>query len=153
MKSLEAISNEITALETERDFRDITPEETEQLAILNFCYELLARTAIAQADKALQPEEMKEPGFDDEYINRYGITSDELADFTFSLATLSGKINLVALFNQILERARFAPKRVTATEIAEQTGISTNTISTFRNSKGNITADNFEAIINHILSK
>lgn len=153
MKSLDAINNEITVLEAERDYGNFTSKDAQYLDILNFCYELLARTEKAQEEFFLQPEEMKEPGFESEYISHYGITSDELADFTFAFVTLSGKISLVSLFNQILERVRLSPKKITAAEISEKTGISTNTISTFRNGKGNMTAGNFETIINYILQK
>jgi len=153
MKSLETISNEIAILEAERDFGDITEEGLEMLAVLNFCYDLLTRTQIAQSIQVPQPEEMKEPGFEDETINKYGTTTSELANFTFSLVTSKGEISLRKLFSEILNHAKFAPKKIVATDITAGTGVSGNSISIFRNEKGAMRTDIYEKIVNFIILK
>lgn len=79
--AIDAISQQITALEARRDYNnDFTSDETELLSALNFCYDLLSRTEIISSITVPTPEEMKEPGMDDDMIQRFGIVSNQLAD-------------------------------------------------------------------------
>lgn len=146
MKSLKTISNEITILEAERDFGDITPEELEQLAILNLCYDLLSRTITAQKIKVPTPHEMKEPGFENEETQVYGISSSALADFAFAIATKQGSVDL----RELLREIKFGH---TNKEIAKYIGVRAATISEYMNRKSPFNADSYEKIINSILKK
>lgn len=146
MKSLETISEEIAKLESERDFGDITPEGIEQLAVLNLCYDLLSRTQTAQAMQVPQPEEMKEPGFDDEFISVYGVSSNPLADFAFSLSAKIGTIDM----KQLLKQAMVGH---TQKQCASAVGIRANTISDYLNDRKCITVCNYEKILNYAAKK
>jgi len=146
MKVLQTISNEITVLEAERDFGDITSEGEELLDVLNLCYDLLTRTQTARKITVTTPEEMKEPGFDDDFMPQYGIPSNQLADFAFNISTRQGKVNMRDLLYQIMYG-------FTQKEIAKGIGIRPNTISDYMNGHKNITAGNYEKIINYTLKK
>ena len=146
MKSLSTISDEITLLEAERDFGDITPEGLELLAVLNLCYDLLSRTRTAQAIQVPQPEEMKEPGFEEDFINQYGIGSSAMADFAFAVATKQGNVNLRDLLQQI----KYGK---TNKEIAESLSIRPATISDYTTGKSGLNSDIYERIINYINKK
>ncbi|MDD4145360.1 MAG: helix-turn-helix transcriptional regulator [Prolixibacteraceae bacterium] len=146
MKLLKTISDKITVLEAERDFGDITPDGEELLAVLNLCYDLLCRTQIAQKMVVPQPDEMKEPGFEDDFIQQYGVCSNQLADFAFSIATRQGKINMRNLLYQIM--FDFKQK-----DIAKNIGIRPNTISDYMNGHKSMTVKNYEKIINTIHEK
>lgn len=146
MKSLETISNEITVLEAERDFGDITPEGLETLAVLNLCYDLLTRTRAAQAIKVPTPPEMLEPGFDDEETNVYGVSSSQLADFAFALATGQGAVNLRVLLQQTIPARK-------QQAVAKRVGIRSATIGDYLQGKKSMTCDNYEKTINAILAK
>ena len=141
MKSLETISNEISVLEAERDFGDITPEGLEKLAVLNLCYDLLTRTSAAQAINVKQPDEMKEPGFEDEFVNKYGVSSNQLADFAFAMITKQGNINLKALLQDAI--SGFKQK-----DIAARAGMRAATISDYLNNRKSMTCNNYEKILN-----
>jgi hypothetical protein len=151
MKSLETISAEITILESERDFGDISPEGLETLAVLNFCYDLLSRTRTVQSILVPTPEEMKEPGFEDDQVNKYGVSSNALADFAFAICTHQGKVDLRALFHQI----RY-PK--TNKEIAKKVegkskkGIRPATISDYTTGKSGLNCDIYERIVNYCIN-
>lgn len=146
MKSLETISDEITVLEAERDFGDISPEGLEQLAVLNLCYDLLSRTSAAQQIRVPTPEELKEPGFDDDEINVYGVSSSQLADFAFSIATKQGSVDLKKLLREITWGSKHF-------EIAEKIKIRRQTIGDYLNSKHSISADNYEKVVNACLTR
>lgn len=145
MKSLSTISDEITILEAERDFGDITPEGLEQLAVLNLCYDLLCRTRSAQSILVPQPEEMKEPGFDEGFIRQYGVCGNALADFAFAVCTRQGEVDLRALFQQI----RYAK---TNKEIAAALNIRPATISDYTTGKSGLNSDIYERIVNHCIN-
>ena len=146
MKSLKTISDEITTLEAERDFGDITQEGLEQLAVLNLCYDLLSRTAAAQKIKVPTPPEMIEPAFDDDKTPVYGVSSSQLADFAFAVATKTGKVDLRKLLNEI----KF---RHTNKEVAKAVGIRAATISDYLTGKKSLTCNNFENIINFTIKQ
>jgi hypothetical protein len=141
MKSLEIISNEITALEAERDFGDITPEGFEQLAVLNLCYDLLSRTKTAQAITVPTPPEMMEPGFESDTVQVYGITSSQLANFSFAIATRQGQINMKGLFIEITSIKN-------QNDLAESSGTRQATISDYKRGKKTITVQTYQNIIN-----
>lgn len=149
MKTLDNISDQIAQLEAERDFGNITDEQTELLNVLNFCYDLLSRTQLTKSEQVEQPEEMKEPGFDDDYINKYGIASNYLADFAFALSTGKGSVSLLKLVENQLAIAKF--KKITQAKIAQGVGIRPATISDYLNQKVSMSADNLENILNFIL--
>ncbi|MBL7971281.1 MAG: helix-turn-helix transcriptional regulator [Prolixibacteraceae bacterium] len=144
MKSLAVISDEITVLEAERDFGDITPEGLEQLAVLNLCYDLLSRTQTAQSIPVPQSEEMKEPGFEDERVNKYGISGNALADFAFAVATKQGAVDLRELLQQIKYRK-------TNKEIAEALSIRPATLSDYKKGKSGLNSDIYEQIVNYCI--
>jgi hypothetical protein len=144
MKSLETISNEITVLEAERDFGDITPEGLELLSVLNLCYDLLSRTKAAQAIRVKQPDEMKEPSFDDEETNVYGVSSSQLADFAFAIATKQGSVDLRKLLAETMSSH-------VRSELAKKVGIRPSTISEYMNHKSPFNCDSYQAIINQII--
>lgn len=146
MKSLKKISKQIIALEAQRDFGDITSEELELLAVLNLCYDLLSRTQIAQAIKVATPEEMKEPDFTDDETQAYGVSSSQLADFAFTIATKQGRVSLRELFREI--KGSTSNKK-----IEEMADIRASTISDYMTSKSSLTTDNFEKVINCLISK
>lgn len=148
MKSLEIISDEITVLEAERNFGDITPEGEELLAVLNLCYDLLSRTSIARSILVPQPEEMKEPDFDSEseFVHQFGISSNELAEFAFSVSTRSGYVNLRALLQQI----KFGR---TDKEIAEALSIRPATLSDYKKGKSGLNSDIYERIVNYCINE
>lgn len=149
MQALDNISTEIALLEAERDFGNITTEQAELLNVLNFCYDLLSRTQLAISEQVEQPEEMKEPGFEDQFVNRYGIASNYLADFVFALSTGKGSVSLLKLVENQLAIAKF--KKITQAKIAQGIGIRPATISDYLNQKGSMSSDNIESILNFIL--
>lgn len=151
MQALDNISTEIALLEAERDFGNITDELSELRNVLNFCYDLLSRTALAQAEQVEQPEEMKEPGFEDQFVNRYGIASNSLADFAFSIVAKKGEVSLKKILDQQLYSAK--ANNITQQKIAEGIGIRQATISDYITDKKSMTADNIEKIINFIIAK
>lgn len=144
MKSLETISDEITILESERDFGNITPEEEELLSVLNLCYDFLSRTKTAQSIVVPQPEEMKEPGFEDDFTAKYGVGSNALADFAFAIASRTGQVDMRALLGKIMWGH-------TKREIAAAIGIRSLTISDYMNQKSSIGVDTFEKIVNYTI--
>lgn len=144
MKSLETISDEITVLEAERDFGDITPEGLEQLAILNLCYDLLSRTQIAQSIQVPQSEEMKEPGFEDDHINKYGVSTNAIADFAFAVATKQGAVDL----RELLQQIKFGK---TDKEIAKSLSIRPATLSDYKKGKSGLNSDIYERIVNYCI--
>lgn len=143
---LDTISDEISKLQTESDFGDISPENTELLAVLNLCYDLLSRTQVAQSETVETPEEMKEPGFEDETMLKYGTSSSQLADFAFTVCTKNGTIDLRKLLFEIM----FGH---TQTEIAEKIGIRYQTISDYKTGKMAMTTSNYQSIINEVCKK
>lgn len=146
MKILNQISNQIQSLEAIRDLSNITDQESELLAVLNLCYDLLARTQLAQSETVPTPDEFKEPGFTDEEILQYSITSDAIADFAFSVAVGNGTTDL----RQLLRRIMWGK---TQKEIAHAVGIRINTISDYLTGKKNITAGNYEKIVNYCINQ
>ncbi len=144
MKSIQGISDEITALEAERDYGDITKQDAELLEVLNLCYDLLCRTEKAQSFQVETPEQMQEPGEESDFFPQYGIYSNQLADFAFAIATKSGSVNLRALLYQIM--CGYVRK-----DLAEKAGFSAQTISVYMNNKKSMTTDNYERLINVIL--
>lgn len=145
MKSLETISNEITILEVERDFGDITPEDLEMLSILNLCYDLLTRTTVVKKIIIETDEQMQDAGFD-KLEQKYGVPSNQLADFAFSIATKTGNINLRKLLYQITSQLQ-------QQEIATKAGLRRQTIGDYLNQKTNIMVSNYESTINACLKK
>lgn len=144
MKSLETISDEITVLEAERDFGDITPEGLEQLAVLNLCYDLLSRTQTAQSIQVPQPDEMKEPGFEDDLIPQYGVSGNALADFAFAVATRQGTVDL----RELLQQIKFGK---TDKEIAKSLSIRPATLSDYKKGKSGLNSDIYERIVNYCI--
>ena len=151
LKSLETISDVLTTAGAASEYEDFSAEEQEFYHILMLCYDLLSRTQIAQSITVEQPEELKEPGFDDDTVLKYGIISSSLADFAFALAAFKGEINLRKLFDETLNLAKF--KGIITKMITDKTGVSSNSISVYRNGKGGLTADNFEKVLNYVLAK
>ena len=145
MKSLETISTEITALEAERDFGDISPEGLEQLAVLNLCYDLLARTRAALSETVAQPDEMKEPGFEDDFIPKYGISWSAIADFAFAVTTKQGSVDMRKVLFDIMR-----PR--TAKSIAENINIRPATLSEYFNKKSGFKADTWEQVANFCIN-
>lgn len=145
MKSLETISDEITIFEAERDFGDITPEGLEQLAVLNLCYDLLCRTKIAQSETIHQPEKIKEPGLEDDFIPKYGVASSQLADFSFAVVTKQGSVDLRSLLREIMFRH-------TAKHVAEKIGVRGPTISDYFREKTGLNTDTWERIVNYCIN-
>jgi predicted XRE-type DNA-binding protein len=150
MEALESILNEIARLEAERDFGNIAPEQSELLTILNFCYDLISRTKLARAEQVKQPEEMMEPGFDDEYVDKYGLAANYLADFAFALVARKGEVSIRELTKYLLSVAKIE-KQLTQVKFAESIGIRQATISEYITGKQSMTADNIDKIINRIL--
>lgn len=151
ISALEAVSDVLTTAGVVSEYEEFSCDEQEFYDILMLCYDLLSRTQIAQAITVKQPVEFQEPGFDDEIVLKYGITSCSLADFAFALAKLDGEINIRNLFNETLNRAKF--KGITTTQITKNTGVSSNSISVYHNGKGGITADNLEKVLNCCMKK
>lgn len=143
---LDSISDEISKLQAESDFGDISPENMELLAVLNLCYDLLSRTRVVQSETVETPEEMKEPGFEDETMLKYGTSSSQLADFAFTVCTKNGTVDLRKLLFEIM----FGH---TQTDIAEKVGIRYQTISEFKNGKRVMSTLNYQNIINAVCSK
>jgi len=148
MKSLKKISDEIIALEALRDYTEVglSPTETETLAILNFCYDLLTRTNQAQSLRVKQPEEIKQPGFDDEYILKYGIASNPLADIVFAIETKQGEISFRKLLDKMIRRSLESPR-----QIALQSGVSVSSLSEYLNGKYGINIRSYEKIVNYLI--
>lgn len=143
MKAIQIISNEISRLEAVRDFCNITEQDSELLIILNFCYDLLTRTKIVQEQTVIQPEEMKEPGFTDEFVQQFPSTSNPLADFVFCIETKQGEIDM----RKLLRYALFPAPQY---KIARQAGIRPNTISDYLNGHKSLSCDNYQKIIKAI---
>ena len=146
MKSIDIICNEITVLEAERDFGDITPERQEYLAVLELCYNLLTRTDVVNSVMVEQSEEMKEPGWEDDFIPKYGVSFSAIADFAFFAVTKKRKLDLRKMLFEIM-------RPHTAFSIAKEVGIRRQTIGDYFNGHKSMTCDNYERIINHVILK
>lgn len=146
MLILDTISDEISKLQAESDFGDISPENMELLAVLNLCYDLLSRTRVAQSETVETPEEMKEPGFEDDTMLKYGTSSSQLADFAFTVCTKNGTVDIRKLLFEIM----FGH---TQTDIAEKIGIRYQTISDYKTGKRAMTTSNYQSIINEVCKK
>ena len=142
---IELISNQITVLEAirDRDEANYTDKDAEMLGVLNLCYDLLTRTEEISSIVVKQPEEMKEPGHEEEYIRQYGITSNAFADFCFNVATKTGKVDMRELLRWFIPSYR---KTSILTDIREAT------ISDYLTYKRAMLADNYEKIINSTLN-
>ena len=145
MKTLNKICEQITVLETLRDGDLLDQEGIELLAVLNLCYDLLSRTRVARKETVRVTEEMKEEGFEQDMVLRYGITANELADFAFSISTQQGTVDLRKLLQQIRSYK-------TQAEIASALNIRQATISEYLTGKRSMFTDTYENIINHCIS-
>lgn len=106
--ALEAVNQAIVLLEAQRDFGDIDTNGFESLAVLNACYELIARTEIIKAKTVMPTEEMLDfdevPGPYPAYMHSAGA----IDDLMFAIATGHGEIDLKAVARQLLHRSKFA---------------------------------------------
>lgn len=138
---IKAISDGITVLEAVRDHdgKNYTENDAENLAVLNFCYDLLTRTEDVSNMVVKTPEEMKEPGHENEYTQQYGQVSDAFVDFVFAIATGKGKVNLRKVLRHFVPSYR---------SVSSKTGIRTATISDYLTHKSSMTCDFFEKILN-----
>lgn len=139
---LKAISIKISDLE--RDSGKRIPENEELLAVYSLCYDLLTRTKAAEDILIVQPEDMKEPGFEDEMIMKCGIHSNQLADLAFAISTKQGTVDFRNLLLEIM--SPYFQK-----DIAKSVGIRANTISEFVTAKKSMTIANYQAIINYCI--
>ena len=144
LKALETVSDVLGTAGAVSEFEDLNSEEQEFFDVLMLCYDLLSRTSISKNILVPQPEEMKEHGFEDDFIPKYGIASDALADFAFSVATKSGAVDLRKLLYRVM-----APHR--QQDLANDAGIRRQTISEYINGHKSMTTDNYEKIINATL--
>jgi len=146
-EAMTAVSAAIEQLEGQRDFGDITPEGLESLKILNVCYEMIARTAIIEAQTVIPTEDMVEPG---ENLSPWPVwmhgTDKTIEDFLFKIAAGKGDIS----FRDLLRAISNSKRKFTQKEISEAIGIRRATISDYLTHKTKITADKLESIINYI---
>ncbi len=154
MESLNIISKEIQSLEARRDYNhDLTPGETQYLAVLNFCYELLARTELAQAAIVPTPEEMKDSlGDDQDFTNTYGITSSAIADTVFSIIAKTGKPSLRAMLSELVRGSETSKPNLSQSAIAEAAGTYPANLSRYLNNQSDMNCETFENIISAIIS-
>jgi len=155
---LDQISNLITSYQyyeeaEEQAGESIQEDVHEYYRILNFAYDLLTRTALISSIKVKTPEEMKEPGFEEEYIQSYGIAADEFADFSFALATQKGEISLRRLLRTMINRAGFGDKPITMKDVCMQTHQGYPNMSRYLSGKQSLSSDNYEKALNFVLKK
>lgn len=158
LKLLEHVSTVLTSAGYDQTFREeageeIPADEQEFYEVLNFVYDLLTRTEISKAVIVKTPEEMKEPGFEDEFTRVYGITADDAVDFSFALAIRKGQISFRKLLRTMINRAGFGENRITMKEICKETGQGYPNMSRYLNNQQTIFADNVEKAINFVLKK
>lgn len=145
---MQQVSDLLQQFEAQRDYGDgLSPDAQQFYEVLNFVYDLLSRTNIISSIQVPMPEEMKEPGFDQDKVQKYGIGGGILADTGFALATHNGKVS----FREILSTLMRA-KGISMKEIAEKTGQGHPNISRYLSGKRTLYADNLEKAINHTLS-
>jgi len=103
---MEAVNTAIELLEAQRDFGDIDERGLESLAVLNACYELIARTQTIEAKKVMPTEEMIDF---DEVLGPYPAymhSGGAIDDLMFALATGKGEIDLRAVARQLQHQAK-----------------------------------------------
>ena len=142
MKSIKAISKEIEILEGLRDFGDITTEQSEYLAVLNCCYELIARTAIIEAETVKSTPDMLEPGDPEIWPAYMHGVDDTVEAFVFNLITGKG-FDLRRLVKYLV----FGRQQ----KIADEAGIRRATLSDYLTGKKQMTAQNIEKVVNYCL--
>jgi predicted XRE-type DNA-binding protein len=150
IEAITSVSSAIEQLEAQRDFGDITNEGLESLKVLNTCYELIARTAIIEAQTVIPSEDMIEPGEELTPWPAYMHGTDHtIEDFIFRIVTGRGEISLRSLLSNLINRAKFSDRKLTQAKVATGVGIRKATVSNYLNNR-NMTADNLENIINYL---
>lgn len=134
----------ITAFEAQRDYTDEGLNEKEQqfYDVLNFCFDILARTDFNTELIHNIPEAAGHEGENTEF-NTLSVSADTFADMVFTIATKKGSVNL----RDVLKR--FMPSQKKAAEI---TGQRPATISDYLNRKSSFNCDSYETIINHYIN-
>lgn len=146
MKSIQAISDEITVLEAVRDYApyDFTSENNETLKVLYFCYELLARTSVIEKLKVETHTEMKDCDITNDSMPKFMHLNDYFEDFVFSLVTKQGEVSLRDLLR------RFISSQKEAAKIIDKRAA---TISDYLTNKSSFNCDSFEILLNAYIEK
>lgn len=138
--AVESILSAIADLESQGE---LTDPETEALAVLRACYEMLARTIIVES--IIETETVpRAPRFPHSGPN----TKEE---FIYRLVSGMGDISFRTLLIAMVREREVGPKPLTRLKIVESVGISRDSISTFTRNKNAMNSDNLEKVINYIL--
>jgi hypothetical protein len=145
---MQQVSDLLQQYEAQRDYtaEGLTAQEKEFYEVLNFVYDLLSRTQIISSIQVPMPEEMKEPGFDQEFVQKYGISGGVLADSGFAFAIKQGKIDLREILSTLMRT-----KHISMKDVCEATAQGYPNMSRYLAGKNNIYADNLEKAINHCI--
>jgi hypothetical protein len=140
------ISRAITVLEACQTYEEenFTARDQENLDVLNFCYDLITRTEEVSEMVVEVDEEMKEKGFEEDFMRQYGQVADDFVDFVFTLVTGKGRIDMRKMLR------RFVPSYQ---KTAKSVGVRKATISDYMNKKNALSSDTFEAILNVFAKK
>lgn len=145
---MQQVSDLLQQFEAQRDYGDgLSHDEQQFYEVLNFVYDLLSRTNIISSILVPMPEEMKEPGFDQDTVQKYGISGGVLADAGFAFAIKQGKIDLREILSTLMRS-----KRISMKDVCEATAQGYPNMSRFLSGKNNIYADNLEKAINFTLT-
>lgn len=146
MKSIQAISDEITVLEAVRDYTpdDFTSENNESLNVLYMCYELLARTSVIEKLGVKTPDEMKDCDVTGDRMPKWMHSNDVFENFVFSLTTSQGEVSLRDLLYKFMttqkDAAEIIDKRVA-------------TVNDYLKKRSSFNCDSYEAILNAYIKK
>lgn len=132
----------------EDEGRNMPAEEAEFYRVLDFCYELLARTSI-NADAPIEtPDILKEPGETKiSFITKHPIRSGADLDFAFAIASGKGSVNFRGLFDAIIRK-----NCRTISQVCQATAQGQPNMSRYLARKQTIYADNLEKAINYVLN-
>jgi hypothetical protein len=141
-----------TAVEGSGYFDDeqMTPEEKQFYKVMMFCYDLLVKTDLAQSYvRPVTSEDREDFELDDEtkVISKYANSPDSIIDFTFALVAKKGKVNLREVLRQMM-----GVNKKTQMQLTESADIRQATISDYLTGKSAMNTDNFEKLINTIIS-
>lgn len=134
----------ITSAEAQRDYTEegLNEKEEQFYNVLNFCFDLLARTDFNTETVHEIPEAAGHEGENTDF-NPLSVSSDAFADMVFNIATKTGNVDL----REVLKRFMKSQK-----EAAELIGKRPATISEYLNKKSSFNCDSYEKIINSYLN-
>lgn len=130
---------------------EMTQAETEFYNVLMFCYDLLARTELAQSIKAPVDEFMIDPYAESDkdlkpgdLVPVYGITNDHLADMVITFITKTGNVDLRSLMRNKISSLK---------KVEEITGFPAGNLSNYLSGKREMNTGTWVRIMTEVVCR